>query len=96
MTATTTRAARGERRVRLLDLIHRATVELIDLERAEHRSAKLTATVIEPPAHELPSTRTQRVRAWARAQGLPIGDAGRIQASILTAYAQAHPEDAAP
>ncbi|TQC44784.1 hypothetical protein EEB14_35525 [Rhodococcus sp. WS4] len=39
-----------------------------------------------------PTPPTAEVRAWARGQGLPVSDRGRLRAEIREAYATAHPE----
>jgi hypothetical protein len=32
------------------------------------------------------------VRAWARKVGIPVGQRGRLQAEVWTAYLEQHPE----
>lgn len=39
---------------------------------------------------------TAQVRAWARAQGYAVADRGRLPASVVAAYAAAHPTEAPP
>ena len=86
--------ARAARRRQLTRQLAEVTRELLALERAEQR----IPTIVEPPAAELAAynplaTRAQRIRAWAADQGLPCGKAGRLPATILTAYNAAHPDD---
>lgn len=35
---------------------------------------------------------TSAVRAWAREQGLPVGDRGRVSPDLVAAYVAAHGE----
>ena len=43
------------------------------------------------------SPTTAQLRAWARAQGMEVGDRGRLSPAVLEAYAAAHAApDAAP
>lgn len=85
---------RAERRRQLTRQLAEVTRELLALERADqHRP-----TIVEPPATELAAydplaTRPRRVRAWAAEQGLRCGTSGRIPVAVLTAYADAHPDD---
>lgn len=39
--------------------------------------------------------RIQRVREWARGQGMEVADRGRINKDVLEAYNDANPQDAA-
>lgn len=38
-------------------------------------------------------TKAPRVREWARANGIPVSERGRIQQTVLDAYAEAHPQE---
>jgi hypothetical protein len=55
-------------------------------EHAEAYIAMLSAPPPPPPPEPQPRPPTAQVRRWARAQGLPIGEFGRIPAEITAAY----------
>jgi hypothetical protein len=43
-----------------------------------------------PAANVAPPGQSEAVRAWARAQGMPVSDRGRMPASVIAAYEAAH------
>lgn len=90
--------SRAARRRRLLNLIAGASAELLELERADQRAARMAATIVEPSHDTIkagtPSaTRSTRVRAWARDHGYTVAAQGVIKRTVLDAYAAAHPDD---
>ena len=61
---------------------------------AELRDAESTASLestfaIGGPTPQPPAT-TVAIRAWARGQGVPISDRGRIPADVVRAFEEAH------
>jgi hypothetical protein len=83
------REARSTRRLRLLNLIARASEELMSLERADRRGPALN--IVEPASSALATPGSpQHMREWAREQGLEVGNAGRLPATIRDAYEAAH------
>jgi hypothetical protein len=47
-----------------------------------------------PAGPPLPAPNTAQVRTWARAQGLPVSDRGRLRPEIHAAWRDAHPDHA--
>lgn len=43
-----------------------------------------------PTAAALGRERTRQIRAWAQAEGIPVNNRGRVNASIVDAYEKAH------
>jgi hypothetical protein len=57
-----------------------------------HRPRRLTRKKdgSGPAANVAPPGQSEAVRAWARAQGMPVSDRGRMPASVIAAYEEAH------
>lgn len=68
-----------------IDLSAEAAAELRDLLAPYQAVARRAGK----PAKRTTSTDPQRIREWARAQGLEVGDRGRIRAEIVEAYMEA-------
>lgn len=89
-TTATVPATRQARRLALLGLIRRASEELVELERADHRIGRLTEDVRPHIPTVTPSTADAAViRAWARHTGYPVAPAGRLDEATRLAYAAA-------
>ena len=86
----------GELRV-LVDLQerypYRFAQHAVTVDRRRLAAGDYAVEVELPPAGPLtaPSPTVAEVRAWARRQGLPVGDRGRLRPEVLEAYSAADP-----
>lgn len=74
-----------------------SVVERLDVARCPHchryHDAEHACSHCGDTPESVHRTNAQRVREWARANGMYVPDRGRIQRTVLDAYAEAHPQE---